>query len=305
MSFITELKRRNVIRVGLLYVVASWLIIQIADTGVSLLGLPLSAGRLVFLLLALGFPLVLLFSWVYELTPDGLKKESELDRGRSTSTTTTRRLDAAVIVLLLLALGGLIADRLVPDVSQPPSAVVPARSIAVLPFTSISADEENEFFSEGLSEELLNLLARIPELRVAARTSAFSFRGTDADIEEIATKLNVAHVLEGSVRKSGSAIRITAQLINASNGYQLWSSSWDRNLTDVFAIQDEIAAAVVDALKVTILDEIPTVRVTDPEAYSLYLQSKPHADRSSKEGFEEATNLLLQALAIDPEFTAA
>jgi len=175
----------------------------------------------------------------------------------------------------------------------------------VLPFVNMSADQENEYFSDGLSEELLNLLAKIPELQVAARTSAFSFKGTDAGIEEIALKLRVAHVLEGSVRKSGDEIRITAQLIKASDGYHLWSNTWDRTLTDIFAIQDEIAAAVVDALKVTLLGEVPHARVTDAEAYSLYLQGKVAADRSSKAGFEKAAALLTQALAIDPEYAEA
>jgi tetratricopeptide (TPR) repeat protein len=149
------------------------------------------------------------------------------------------------------------------------------------------------------------LLAKIPELQVVARTSAFSFKGSNADIPEIAEKLNVAHVLEGSVRKSGDDIRITVQLIKASDGYHLWSQTWDRKLTDVFAIQDEIAAAVVDSLKVTLLGELPHARVTDPEAYSLYLQSKVASSRHSEPGFDEAVALLTQALAIDPEFADA
>jgi TolB-like protein/Flp pilus assembly protein TadD len=314
MSFISELKRRNVIRVALLYLVASWLMIQMADVGISILGLPVWTGRLAFLLLAIGFPLALVFSWAYEITPEGLKKEKEVDRSGSITGQTAKKLDTAVIVLLLLSLGGLIADRLIPEdspqaddfpLAEMQTAPAPERSIAVLPFINMSADDENEYFSDGLSEELLNLLARIPELQVAARTSAFTFKGSNAAIDEIAKKLNVAHVLEGSVRKSGNNIRITAQLINASDGYHLWSRSWDRTLTDIFVIQDEIAAAVVDALKVTLLGEMPTVQVTDPVAYSLYLRSKVFADRSTKESFEQAVNLLLQALAIDPEFALA
>jgi len=314
MSLFAELKRRNVFRVALLYVVASWLIMQVADVGISLLGLSVATGRLVFLLLVIGFPLFLLFSWAYEITPEGLKKESEVKRDESITAVTAKKLNTAVIVLLVLSLGALLADRLIPESAPPDDAVAttalvtdaaPEQSIAVLPFVNMSADQENEYFSDGLSEELLNLLAKIPQLQVAARTSAFTFKGSDASIGEIALKLKVAHVLEGSVRKSGNEIRITAQLINAANGYHLWSQTWDRTLDDVFAIQDEIAAAVVDALKVTLLGDVPHARVTDPEAYSLYLQSKAASNRHSKDAFEEAQALLTQALAIDPEYAEA
>lgn len=311
MSLLSELKRRNVFRVALLYMVASWVIMQVADVGISLLGLPVTTGRLVILLLAIGFPLVMVFSWAYEITPDGLKKEKDVIRDVSVTHETAKKLDTAVIVLLLIAIGGLALDRFLPgtaavqpgvsaDTSVPTGA--PDKSIAVLPFVNMSADKENEYFSDGLSEELLNLLAKIPELQVAARTSAFRFKESDADINEIGLQLNVAHVLEGSVRKSGDKIRITAQLINASNGYHLWSNTWDRTLIDVFAIQDEIAAAVVEAMKVSLLGELPTTRVTDPGAYALYLQSKAAANKRTSEGFNEATALMTQALAIDPDY---
>ena len=318
MSLFAELKRRNVFRVALVYMVASWIVMQVADVGISLLGLPVTTGRLIFLLLAIGFPLVMLFSWAYEITPEGVKREKDIDRSNSVTHETAKKLDTAVIVLLVLGIGALALDRLVPEEAttsaelaastetiSDAAAAAPERSIAVLPFVNMSADEENEYFSDGLSEELLNLLAKIPDLKVAARTSAFRFKKSDADINEIAMQLNVAHVLEGSVRKSGDRIRITAQLINAANGYHLWSNTWDRTLIDVFAIQDEIAAAVVDALKVSLLGELPRTRVTNPEAYALYLQSKVSANRRTKEGFEEATALLTQALAIDPEYAEA
>jgi TolB-like protein/Flp pilus assembly protein TadD len=314
MSLFSELKRRNVFRVALLYLVGGWLMLQVTDVGVSLLGLPGWTGRLVFFILLIGLPLVILFSWAYEITPEGLKREREVERDASITAETARKLNAAVIVLLVLAIGGLIVDRLIPEhraavvktADIEPAAPAPVeRSIAVLPFVNMSADKDNEYFSDGLSEELLNLLAKIPDLQVAARTSAFTFKNVDADIGEIAAKLNVAHVLEGSVRKSGDDIRITAQLIKASDGYHLWSETWDRTLVDVFAIQDEIAAAVVDALKVTLLGEIPHARVTDPRAYELYLQSREAANTFSEEGFEQATALLTEALAIDPEYADA
>jgi TolB-like protein/Tfp pilus assembly protein PilF len=311
MSLFYELKRRNVFRVALLYVVASWIILQVADVGISLLGLPVNTGRLVFLLLAAGLPLVLVFSWVYEITPDGLRKEKDIDRSRSVTVQTAKKLDAAVIVLLMIGIGALALDRLVPEKTAGPAdpeaatgvpAATPEKSIAVLPFVNMSADPDNEYFSDGLSEELLNLLAKIPELQVAARTSAFRFKNTDSSINDIAEQLNVAHLLEGSVRKSGNEIRITAQLINTKDGYHLWSQSWDRTLIDVFAIQDEIAAAVVAALRISLLGEMPKVRSTDPRAYELYLQSRRAANLRSKEGLDQSIAFLTEALAIDPEY---
>ena len=314
MSLFSELRRRNIFRVALLYLVASWMILQVADLGVLLLGLPGWTGRFVFLLLVIGFPLVVVFSCAHEITPEGIRREKDVEHDASMTADTARKLNIAVVLLLLLALGGMVVDRLIPEVTvsassaaaeAPDPAFRSEQSIAVLPFVNMSADEENEYFSDGLSEELLNLLARIPELQVAARTSAFSFKGSNASIPEIASKLQVAYVLEGSVRKSGENIRITAQLIKASNGYQLWSKSWDRKLTDVFAIQDEIAAAVVSALKVTLLGEAPHARVTDVRAYELYLRSKAIANLSTKESLEEAALLLNDALAIDPDYAKA
>jgi TolB-like protein/Flp pilus assembly protein TadD len=311
MSLFSELKRRNVFRVALLYAVASWLMLQVTDVGMSLLGLPEWTGRFVFFILLIGFPLIMVFSWAYEITPEGLKRETEVNRDQSITAETARKLNTAVVVLLVLAIGALAVDRLIPEAGAPAERTVATvetpnvpvdESIAVLPFVNMSSDVENEYFSDGLSEELLNLLAKIPELQVAARTSAFSFKNVDADITEIGAKLNVAHVLEGSVRKSGDQIRITAQLIKASDGYHLWSETWDRTLIDIFAIQDEIAAAVVDALKVELLGEVPHARVTDPRVFELYLQAKAAHNLFTEAGFNEAIKLLTEALAIDPEY---
>jgi hypothetical protein len=215
MSVFEELNRRNVAKVAVLYVVASWLIPQIAEVGVSLLGLPDWIGKTVFLLLALGFPLVLIFSWVYEMTPEGLKKEKDIDRSQSITPETGRKINVLIIVMLALAIGAVVVDRLMPEtetvVEMPlgeegtgsPELTgtnsAPDNSIAVLPFVNMSDDASNEYFSDGLSEELLNLLAKIPELRVTSRSSAFAFKGEKINIPVIAQKLNVAHVLEGSV----------------------------------------------------------------------------------------------------------
>ncbi len=184
-------------------------------------------------------------------------------------------------------------------------AVAPDRSIAVLPFVNMSADQEQEYFSDGISEELLNLLAKIPELRVAARTSSFSFKGKEVELPEIARQLNVAHVLEGSVRKSGDQLRITAQLIHAADGYHVWSESYDRKLDDVFAIQDEIAADVVRQLRVTLLGDAPKARRTDPEAYALYLQAVALSREVSTAALEKSDALLRRALEIDPRYAPA
>jgi TolB-like protein/Tfp pilus assembly protein PilF len=191
------------------------------------------------------------------------------------------------------------AEAQTPDVAYPPN------SIAVLPFINMSDDEANEYFSDGISEELLNLLVRVPELRVTSRTSAFSLKGKDINAREIARDLNVAHFLEGSVRKDGDRVRITAQLIDARTDHHLWSATYDRTLDDIFAIQDEIAGAVVGELKVALLGSAPTIRKTVPEAYSLFLQARRLGTRFSSEAFEQSNSLYKKALEIDPGYAAA
>ncbi len=327
-TFFQELKRRNVARVAVLYIIASWLILQVADVGVSLLGLPEWIGKAIFLLLALGFPLALIFSWVYEMTPEGLKKEKDIDRSQSITPATGHKINVLIIVLLILAIGTVVLDRLMPqstpvvemtaiEEGEETAAADPAtlaaakfapaadRSIAVLPFVNMSSDPEQEYFSDGLSEELLNLLAKVPELQVTSRSSAFAFKGEKIDIPEVAQKLNVAHVLEGSVRKSGNQVRVTAQLIDASTDTHMWSETFDRTLDNIFAIQDEIAAEVVAQLKVTLLGATPKVRQTDPEAYTLALQAQ-HLDRQGTvEAWKQAMVLYQKALGIAPDYAPA
>ena len=328
MSFFEELKRRNVAKVAVLYVVASWLLLQIADVLSSLLPVPDWAGALVFMLLLLGFVPALLFSWVYELTPEGLKREKEIDRDQSITSRTGRKINVLIIVLLIAAISTVALDRLLPESapvaevpavdesvaadSQDPAvlaaekfAPAPDRSIAVLPFADMSPDNDQEYFSDGLSEELLNLLAKIPELQVAARTSSFAFKDQNVEIPEIAERLKVAHVLEGSVRKAGNQVRITTQLIKADDGYHLWSETYDRDLDDVFAIQDEIAVAVVDQLKVTLLGAVPTVKEVDPEAYTLFLQARQLGRQGSADSMMKALSVYEQSLAIDPDYAPA
>ena len=346
MSFYEELKRRNVVKVAVLYVVASWLILQIADVLFDAMELPPTWVRLVLAILILGFPLALIFSWVFEMTPEGLKREKDVDRSQSITSDTSRKVNILIIVMLALAIGAVVMDqlmgqvspfvligvvvllviaaialaRLVPSATPAPIPAVPAvapaameteragdtpKAIAVLPFVNMSSDDEQDYFSDGLSEELLNLLTRIPELRVAARTSSFSYKNKDVKVAQIGEELNVDHVLEGSVRKSGNRLRITAQLIQAQNGYHLWSETFDRTLDDVFVIQDEIAAKVVAQLKITLLGAVPGVKETDPEAYSVFLLARHLGRQGSVQTFERSIELYEKALAIDPSYVAA
>ena len=320
-SVIAELKRRNVFRVALLYLVAGWVILQVAQLLFDVLKLPEWTSRLVLGLLALGFPLALIFSWVYELTPEGLKREHEVERNASITAETARKLDLIVVGLLVIAIVVVAVERFIPRTAPIPaasdaasgasSAEAPvqaaAKSIAVLPFVNISGDTGNEYFADGLSEELLNLLAKIPDLRVAARTSAFKFKGEKIDVQEVAQKLNVAHILEGSVRKSGNKVRITAQLIKAADGYHLWSETYDRRLDDIFVVQDDIAGEVVKALKLTLLGStsVTRSRPVDPEAYNLALQGRFFLDRRGREDLERAVEYFRRSRERDPDYAPA
>lgn len=331
MSFFGELKRRNVLRVGAAYVVVAWLIIQVVETILPAFGFGDAAVRIATIVLGIGLIPALVFAWAFELTPEGLKKESAIDRSQSITPQTGRKLDRMIMVALALALGYFAFDNFVLDpqremslreqqAEQLASATEKARkegrtealfesysdkSIAVLPFVNMSSDTEQEYFSDGISEELLNLLAKIPELRVISRSSAFSFKGKDIEIPEIAARLNVANILEGSVRKSGNRVRITAQLIEARSDTHLWSETYERTLDDVFAIQDEISATVVEQLKITLLGETPHVQETDPEAYALYLQARYLMRQFTAETLQQSTRLYQRALAIDPDYAAA
>ncbi len=246
MSFFEELRRRNVFRVGIAYLIGAWLIIQVADVVLENIGAPDWVIKAIFLVVALGFLVALFFSWAFEVTPEGIKPESEVDRTASITTVTGRKLNKAITVMLFLALGYFIWESRLADRS--PTPVTTEASVAVLAFKNMSPDPENAFFAEGISEEILNVLAAIDGLRVASRTSAFSFADSDTPIPDIASQLGVATILEGSVRKQGTRVRITAQLIDAGNDAHLWSEVYDRDLDDIFAVQEEIAVAISDAL---------------------------------------------------------
>ena len=320
MSFLNELKRRNVLRVGAAYVVCSWLLIQVAETIFPLFGYGDTPARLVVIILAIAFIPSLIFAWVFEITPEGLKRDADVVREQSITQTTGKKLDRIILVVLALALGYFAFDKFVLDPARDAVLVEETmqkvrtdvlvesygdKSIAVLPFVNMSSDPEQEYFSDGISEELLNLLSKIPELRVISRSSAFSFKGKDFDIPTIAAQLNVAHILEGSVRKAGSQVRITAQLIEASSDTHLWSETYDRTLDDIFVIQDEIAGSVVDALKLTLFGDAPRAEPIDPEAYALYLQAVHIGNQYTAEAFEQSNAMLKQVLATAPNYARA
>lgn len=320
MSFFAELKRRNVLRVGAAYIVTGWLIIQVVETVLPAFGYGDAAIRLVVSLFAIGLFPVLILAWAFELTPEGLKKEKDIDRSHSITPVTGKKLDRIIMLVLALALGYFAFDKFVLSESRETAIAESARhegrseallesygehSIAVLPFVDMSPKGDQEYFSDGISEELLNLLAKIPELRVISRSSAFSYKGKDINIVDVARELNVAHILEGSVRKSGNQLRITAQLIDAGSDTHLWSETYDRSLDNIFAVQDEISARVVEQLKVKLLGEAPKSLETNPAAFSLFLRARYLRRQNSENSLSQCIDLLQQALAIDPNYLPA
>ena len=297
MSIFQELKRRNVFRIGIAYVVLSWVMLQVTDVVVPILSLPDWVARLVLFLLVIGFPFALFFAWVYELTPEGIKREKDVDRSQSITGKTGRKLDRFIIGVLVIAVAVLLLERFTGEVSDDDATQAPQqiasepidsdsvaslqdapgndKSVAVLPFVNMSDDEQNEYFSDGISEELLNVLVG---LRVPSRTSSFTFKDSTLKVSDIGRELGVDNVLEGSVRKAGNRIRVTAQLIDVDTDTHLWSETYTRELDDIFAVQDEIAHAIVSALKVTLsgreeqaLDQRPTDNI---EAYNQYLYGR-------------------------------
>ena len=327
-----ELRRRNVVKVAVAYAIVGWLLVEVASVVLPTFKAPEWIMQVFTFLVIVGFPIALIFAWAFELTPEGIKREKEVDRSQSITHITGRNIDYIIIAALVLALGFFAFDKFVLDPSRDAELVqaatkavteqvtesaiseIPDNSIAVLAFTDLSPQGDQEYFSDGISEELLNVLAKIPDLRVAARTSSFQFKGQNRDIVDIGQQLNVALVLEGSVRKAGVQIRITAQLVDASNGFHLWSETYDRELANIFAVQDEIAAAIVGALKEHLGLQVEAAvqrRYTDnPDAYDAYLQGwaliksfnlgvdGPAKLDASRQHFE-------RALALDPAYALA
>ena len=323
MSFFNELKRRNVFRVAIGYVVSSWLLVQVAALVLENIGSPDWVIQTIMLMITLGFPVVVFFSWAYEVTPEGIKRESEIDRSESITHVTGRKLDHAIVAVLVIALAYFAYDKFVLSVAREASLIEATtqvvterapvepeieenteKSIAVLPFVNMSSDPEQEYFSDGLSEEILNLLANIDGLKVIGRTSSFAFKGKNEDLRGIGKALGVTTVLEGSVRKSGDRVRVTAQLIDVSDGSHLWSDTYDRTLTDIFAVQDDVAASIIDALQIHISTAPTRGRPTESsEAYTFY----PERSSGTQQNWTtwDARKAAQKAVELDPMFAEA
>ena len=335
MSFFNELKRRNVFRMGIAYVVVAWVLLQAIDFGLDIISAPNWVMQVFFLACVVGLPIVLIFAWVFEMTPEGIKRETEIDRSQSVTQSTGSKLDRTIITFLAFAVVLLLAERFVTSEHEKVAASNPIdtaqsstvvtneqlnptvidvnpgsnlRSVAVLPFVNMSSDPEQEYFSDGLSEELLNRLAQNDQLRVAARTSSFQFKDKNLDIGEIGKQLKVDNILEGSVRKSANRLRITAQLVQVDSGYHLWSDTYEREIDDIFAIQDDIASAITQALEAE-LGTASTSSNTQPtdnlEAYQLFLQARYLLAKRGEANMLKAGELFEQAVSLDPTFSKA
>ena len=320
MSVFNELKRRNVFRVGAAYIVAAWLVSQVVGTIFPAFGFGDAAVRIVVILLTISFIPMLIFAWAFEITPEGLKRDHQADRSQLITQRAGRKLDRMIMIVLALALGYFAFDKFVLSESREASIAESARqeghsealvesygntSIAVLPFDNMSDDPANEFFSDGIAEEILNLLAKIPELRVVSRASAFAYKGKEIHIPDVAVKLNVSHVLEGSVRKFDNRVRITTQLIEARSDTHLWSGTYDRTLEDIFAVQDEIALAVTAAMQLTLVGEPPAAEVTGTEAHEFFLYAQHFYRQRSASGYEKAVEYSKKVIALDPNYSPA
>ena len=327
-SFFQELRRRNVVRIGLAYIISAWILAQVADLALEAFAAPAWVMKTVLLLILIGFPLALIFAWAFEKTPEGIKLEKNVDRSQSITPVTGKKLDRGIIVALAIAVVFLLYKVNVQDVPEPasekqlssdtqpassskPGAASSEPSVAVLPFVNMSNDPANEYFSDGISEELLNVLVKVSTLKVASRTSSFSFKGKDISIPEIAEQLKVDHVLEGSVRKAGNRVRITAQLIEVNTDRHIWSETYDRELEDIFAIQDEISGHIVEALQAAlgagktatmVENDKPTENL---DAYQAYLQGRYFWQRRGEENITQAIDLFKRAIDLDPGFARA
>ena len=318
MTLYQELKRRNVIRVAMAYLVAAWLVIQVIETIFPAFGFTDRATRIAVIVLGIGFIPATIGAWAFQWTPEGLKRDEDARSAGPTSG--TKILDRAIVVILLLGISYFAFDKFVLAPERVAKAEAEAaaqaradtvagfygeRSIAVIPFDNISTDPDQQILADGVAEEVLNLLARIRELRVISRTSAFALRDEDLEIPEIARRLEVAHILEGSVRRSGNRVRVTAQLIEARSDTHLWSNTYTHELGDVFQIQDEIAADVVANLQIELLSPLPRARHVDPEVLSLTAQAYQLSQMRPEGIGGKMYALLSRALEIDPNHIPA
>jgi TolB-like protein len=325
-SLFAELKRRNVFRVGIAYLVGSWLLAQIAELLLDTFKAPDWTMQFIVVVLMIGFPIAIFFAWAFELTPEGIKRESAVDPAQSIRQQTGNKLDRGIIVVLVIALAYFVWESRFDDEHATPSAPAEAssppqqqqtvesvpvkkaeRSVAVLPFVNISSDPEQEYFSDGITEEIINALVKIPGLSVPARTSVFGFKGEQGDIRKIGTELGVAHVLEGSIRSQGNQVRITAQLIKVDDGFHLWSDTYDRSLNNIFVVQEEIAKAIATVLTGELGLDVVTVpnKTRNMEAYDNYLHGRALLHKRGLENLEQAVELFQHTIELDPEFAPA
>ena len=327
MSLFTELKRRNVIRVAIAYIAGAWLLTEVSGTLFPVFGIPDWGVRFVVIVLALGLLPALIISWAYELTPEGLKRDKDVVRETSITHITAKRLDVITMGLIVFTVAFVLLERLWFDSSDPtasiaaklemtappapitPQASAPDNSIAVLAFADMSPGKDQGYFADGLSDTLIHVLAQVSDLKVTAMTSSFYFKDKDIKVSEIAHELKVGSILEGSVQKAGNRVRVIAQLIDAGNGTHLWSKSFDRDLTDIFAVQDEIAREVVYALKITLLDtekERMTQRYQPSlDAYEQFILGRQEMAKRTAEGMDAAENRFKYAIQLDPDYALA
>jgi len=321
MSLFEELKRRNVFRVAIAYVLLGWAVLQGADFLLDLVGAPDWVIRTLAVVGLVGFPFALFFAWAYELTPEGIKRDHEVDRSRSITPHTGRKLDRIIIALLVVAVAFLLVDRYFDAGPAPPQPAVvtetgvepaPAavandlaarRSVAVLPFVAMSSGADDGYFADGLTEEILNALAQLPELLVTARTSAFQYKGQDVAVQDIAQRLGVDHVVEGSVRRAGERLRVTAQLIRAADGFHLWSNSYDADSEDAIAVQEDIAEQIALALDVVLDDSrraaMQRAGLRDPEVFIAFQRAQELNSRAHEGSAFIASGLALAVPYLD------
>jgi TolB-like protein/Tfp pilus assembly protein PilF len=310
-NFFAELKRRNVYKVAVAYAVVGWVIAQIATQIFPFLEIPNWIVRLVIVLIAIGFPIALVIAWALEATPEGIKRTEDVDPVAAAKQPRKRAWIYVVVIGALISAALFFLGRYTAGTKTAATAPneLSAKSIAVLPFVNMSADKNDEYLSDGVSEELITALSKINGLQVKARTSSFAFKGKNEDIQKIGELLHASHLLEGSVAKAGNKLRITAQLIQASDGNHEWSDTYDREMQDIFAVRSEVAQKVAETLKVRLLGEekkqIEKKPTENLEAYNLYRQGRYYSDKLSEEGMKRAVPLFEQAIEKDPRFALA
>ncbi|WP_373059436.1 hypothetical protein [Zunongwangia sp. H14] len=318
-EYFKELKRRNVFKAALAYLVVAWIIVQVISIIFPVFNISQDLLKTIIIVLIVGFPVWLVFAWIYEVTPEGLKRTEDISRQDSITAETSNKFNKVIIGALVVAIILLSVNlysnysegrALKDNESNHTEEVIPAskgkeKSIAVLAFDDMSPGKDHEYFSDGISDEILNLLAKIPDLKVISRTSSFYFKGKEATAQEIGQKLHVSHLLEGNVRKAGNTLRITAQLVNVADGSQIWSKTYDRKMEDVFKIQDEIADNVTSELKANLLGKEVRSNITDTEAYNFYLEAKQLLRQSTPESVENAEFLLRRSIKIDSTYAPA